>query len=354
MTQLAYTFAVFFCSAIVTGLVKRFAIKRNLLDIPNERSSHKKATPRGGGVAIVLSSIVGILVLVKEGTLGFNVAAGLIGGGLAVAIVGFLDDRQGLSPIVRLAVHISAAVWAVYWVGGGPQPGSTDALVEWGWSEKLIAVFAIVWAVNFVNFMDGIDGIAASEAVFFGLAFCGLAFVMPLPIGLALASLVIASACAGFLCWNWPPARIFMGDVGSGYIGFVVAVLGLAAVREHAHALFVWLLLIGAFLVDATVTLIVRLVRGKRLYEAHRSHAYQRLSRRYSSHRAVTLGLIAVNLFWLLPLSVLASAKPAAAAWAALLGLLTVAAGVYIAGAGRDDPPLIRKCKPQKQANGAT
>jgi Fuc2NAc and GlcNAc transferase len=147
--------------------------------------------------------------------------------------------------------------------------------------------------------------------------------------------LLIGASCAGFLLWNWPPARIFMGDVGSGYLGYVIAVLALAASRESPASLWTWLILGGVFFVDATVTLARRLLRGERVYEAHRSHAYQWLARRWGSHKSVTMTVTAVNLLWLLPCASFAARYPQWDLWTVLVALIPLGVGAIAAGAGR-------------------
>jgi Fuc2NAc and GlcNAc transferase len=183
--------------------------------------------------------------------------------------------------------------------------------------------------------MDGIDGIAASEAIFVTGAAAALALGAGRLSGATGVELVTAAACAGFAAWNWPPARIFMGDVGSGYLGFLIGVLAVAEARENPVALWIWLILGGVFFVDATVTLVRRLVRRERVSQAHRSHAYQWLARRWKSHKKVTLGVTAVNVLWLLPCCYFAVQNPRLAAATALLALIPVAIAALLAGAGR-------------------
>ncbi len=185
--------------------------------------------------------------------------------------------------------------------------------------------------------MDGIDGIAGTEAIFIAGAGGALAILTASAPAIAIVSLMFGVACGGFLWWNWPPAKIFMGDVGSGYVGFFIAVLAIAAARENSVALLVWLILGGVFFVDATVTFVRRLARGERVYEAHRSHAYQWLARRWRSHRRVTLLVSLINVTWLLPAAVIASTRPSLAGWFACAALIPLAAAAVAAGAGRDE-----------------
>jgi Fuc2NAc and GlcNAc transferase len=155
----------------------------------------------------------------------------------------------------------------------------------------------------------------------------------------AAVACILCAASAGFLIWNWPPAKIFMGDVGSGYLGYVIAVLAMAATRDNPAAVWVWLILGGVFFVDATVTLARRSLLGERLDEAHRSHAYQWLARRWRSHRRVTLSVLAVNVFWLLPAAWLAMRYPRAALWSLAGAFAPLIILAIAAGAGRREQP---------------
>jgi Fuc2NAc and GlcNAc transferase len=303
--------ATFVFSALLTGVVRRLALSRGLLDVPNARSSHEAPTPRGGGAAVVLSALIAWIALGLMGVIPTGIVAALSGGGMAIAAVGLLDDRSRLSPRHRLLVHFAAALWALVWLKGLAPVQVGEHVIVFGWAGYLLGVLGIVWTLNLFNFMDGIDGIAACEAIF---VVCGGMLLARVSGGhptQPAAGLVFVAACCGFLLWNWPPARIFMGDVGSGFLGYVIAVLAVIEAHESALALLVWLILGGVFFVDATVTLVRRLLRRERLHEAHRTHAYQWLSRRWGSHRRVTLTVLAVNVLWLLPLATLAAQSPA-------------------------------------------
>ena len=317
-------------SYCITGLVRPLALRHGVLDLPNERSSHRTPTPRGGGVAIVIANSMALGVLVWFRAVSSDLLVALVGGGLAVALVGFMDDRRKLSAGVRLAVHVVAAVWALLWLGGFPPLRLGGHIVALGWPGQVLGVLGIVWVLNLFNFMDGIDAIAAGETTF--VAWCGGLLAAGASAGAA--AFVLGAACLGFLRWNWPPARIFMGDVGSGYLGYVIAVLALAATRENPVALWAWLILGGVFFVDATVTLLRRLLRGERVYEAHRSHAYQWLARRWGSHAKVTCAVMIVNVLWLLPCAVFATRRPSLAA-ATVIVAFTPLVLVAIATSGR-------------------
>jgi Fuc2NAc and GlcNAc transferase len=331
---------VFAASAVLTGVVRRVALASGLVDLPNLRSSHTRATARGGGLSVVLTTTAGVVALAVNGILSKPLLISLVIGGGAVALVGFLDDRYSVRPVVRFAVHVGAAVWALIWLGGLPPLLIGDHLIKLGAAGYIIAVLGIVWALNLFNFMDGIDGIAATEAVFITLAAALAGLIGGWAPEIPAAAWVLGFASAGFLCWNWPPARVFLGDVGSGYLGYLIAVLALASARTNPAALWVWLILGGVFFIDATVTLCRRLLRGERVFEAHRSHAYQWLARRWGSHGRVTATVTAVNLAWLLPWSVLAVSLPRCAIVSVIGALAPLALLAPLLGAGRAESSL--------------
>jgi len=258
---------------VVTRLAITYAIKRQLLDLPGSRRSHTISTPRGGGVGIVAAVLLACLMvalLYPAATVAVSVfAAGL----LMVAGIGWWDDHRSLPALPRLVVHLLAATMlgALVWTGSG---------------SLLKALFCTLLAVSLINiwnFMDGINGLAACQAV---LVAVGAAVLLPFPY--ALAGLVVAAACLGFLPFNFPNARVFMGDVGSGALGYVMAgllALGLG-VTEVATPL--WLMLPAVFLVDAGFTLLMRMLKGERWMQPHTQHLYQRLVKRERSHLFVT------------------------------------------------------------------
>jgi Fuc2NAc and GlcNAc transferase len=329
--------AAFLVSLIATDLVRRYAAKRNLLDIPNSRSSHTSPMPRGGGVAIVLTFFAAVLLLALFGEIDDGVLIGLLIGGGITALIGFIDDRWPQSPTIRFGVHLVAAVCVLNSIGGVYE----HTLGHWGlrgvWIGNLLGVVTVVWTTNLFNFMDGIDGIAASEAIFVLSAGAGINWLGGGNPAVTPVMLCLAACCLGFLRWNWPPARIFMGDVGSGFLGFSIAVLGLAASKEGNIPIEVWGILGGVFLVDATLTLLRRMVRGDRWFEAHRMHAYQRLARRWKAHLPVTSLVIFVDIVWLLPWAILAVKFPVNASWFLAAALAPLLLAVFMCGAGTNE-----------------
>lgn len=328
-------FAPILVAFVLTALMRKISLAGGLLDVPNERSSHVTPTPRGGGVAIVIGSLGAWCVLWALHVIDFDLFMALAVGGLAVALVGLIDDRRPLRASVRLVVHILAAVWAVVWLGKLPAANVAGIAFANGTAAQVGAVLGIVWMLNLFNFMDGIDGIAASEATFISWGGALMLLFTSSPSGMAATALALGAACLGFLIWNWPPAKIFMGDIGSGYLGFVIGVLAVAMAHENGVAFWVWLILAGVFVVDATVTLFRRALRAERVFQAHRSHAYQWLARKWGSHQRVTVGVVLLNLFWLLPWALAAASSPDWAARIALVALIPLVMLVLVAGAGR-------------------
>jgi Fuc2NAc and GlcNAc transferase len=325
----------FATSWLITRKVRAIASAKGMLDHPNERSSHSIPTPRGGGLGIVVSVSLGCFLLWTVHAIDRDLSLALIVGGLAVATVGFLDDRYSLSVRYRLIVQLAAAMWAMFIMGDLPAFQLGDRVIDPGVFGYVLGTVAIVWTSNLFNFMDGIDGLAGSEAAFITLAGAVIGAQGSMFIGVSAAALVVCAASVGFLIWNWPPAKIFMGDVGSGYLGYVIAVLALGAAKASVLASIVWLILGGVFFVDATVTLSRRLMRRQKVYAAHRSHAYQWMARRWRSHKRVTLLLWAINIGWLLPIASLCVAYPARTIFFVGLALTPLIPLVLISGAGR-------------------
>jgi UDP-N-acetylmuramyl pentapeptide phosphotransferase/UDP-N-acetylglucosamine-1-phosphate transferase len=289
-------------------IFRRWTLRRGLLDHPNERSSHSSPTPRGGGVVITIVCLAGYFIL--HLALGLPMSSGYAIGAIIVAGISWLDDIHSLPFWVRLPVHIIAAVVLVYDAGYW-----SEIAVPWSWTSLTlpagvgiaITVAWVVWFLNAYNFMDGIDGIAASQAIVASVAWGVTTFLFG-GTYTSLFSFVIAGSSLGFLLHNWQPAKIFMGDVGSGFLGFTLAALPVLALQGDSLPVPVFPLLgiafVWFFLADTIFTLLKRLIRGQRIWEAHREHAYQQLVRSGWQHASVTLiysfGATLVSLFALL------------------------------------------------------
>jgi len=287
---------------LMTAMLRRYALSRSLLDIPNERSSHTLATPRGGGLSFVITFLVALSVLGGWGYVTPSVLVSLLGAGGLVALVGFMDDHGHIAARWRLLGHFIAAGWGLFWIGGLPPITFFGVPLSAAWLSIIIGLLYLVWLLNLYNFMDGIDGIASIEAICVCLG-GSLLYWLTGHAQEAVLPMLLAATVAGFLVWNFPPARIFMGDAGSGFLGIVLGLLALMAGWINPLLFWGWLILLGVFVVDATFTLARRLLRGDKVYQAHRSHAYQYASRRYAGHRPVSLAVAAINLGWLLPVA---------------------------------------------------
>ena len=273
------------------------------MDIPNQRSSHQIPTPRGGGLAFVILFLIAVPFLEYQGYLKLSESVVLVGAGMLIAVIGFLDDLGHLGVRWRLLGHFLASGFAVYGLGGMP------SLVICGWSitHSIIldgmAVMYLVWLLNLYNFMDGIDGIAGVETLSICLSAAGLYWLSG-TFYLAYAPLILAAAVTGFLYWNTPPARIFMGDAGSGFLGLILGILSIQGAIVNSHFFWSWLILLGVFVVDATTTLMIRALQGIKVYEAHCTHAYQHASSEFGRHYPVTLAILMINIVWLCPIAV--------------------------------------------------
>lgn len=294
MTILLTFISVFVLSWLGVGLFRKWSRGRLILDVPNERSSHQRPTPVGGGLLIVLFTLLPLLAF-ELFTTGAVSYWGFYAGGALIAIVSWIDDIRPVSPILRLSVHILAAMLAVFQIGGFQEftvwPGYTVALGLFG---TIISGIWVVWLTNAYNFMDGIDGIAGVQAVVASAAWALYAAYHG-PAALLFVSILVLASSTGFLLHNWPPAKVFMGDVGSAFLGFSFAVFPLMAVNSGNAGIqagflpltaigFVWL-----FMSDTIVTLIRRALIGEMIWNAHRKHLYQELIKSGYTHLRVTM-----------------------------------------------------------------
>lgn len=295
-------FLIFFILAFgFTYFMRAYALKKNIIDNPNERSSHSIPTPRGGGVAVVGSYLLALVTLMYSQQLALHTGFVLMAAGFVIALLGFLDDHGHINSMLRLAIHFLVAIGVVVSLGGFSEVTIFNG-VQIGFIANIIAVLFLVWLLNLYNFMDGINGIASVEAITATVSMAILYLL--LSISLNSEILWLLAACVfGFLLWNFPKAKIFMGDACSGFLGLILGILALIALKEDLALFCAWVICLGVFIVDATYTLIKRVLGGYKMYDAHRSHSYQILSRKCGSHTPVTLVVAAVNLFWLFPIA---------------------------------------------------
>ncbi len=277
-----------------TGALLPFLRARAILDHPNERSSHQSPTPKGGGivvVAVVLLAWIGVGLYLEGGTFLTWI---IPGAAVALAALSWIDDLRGLPPISRLLMQI-AAVAIVLTLRPGSDPFFQGLLPPA--LDPFVAGLLWVWFINLFNFMDGIDGITGVEALIIGLGLGLIGSGAP-----AMLGLIIGGAALGFLKWNWHPAKVFLGDVGSVPLGFLLGwlLLDVAAAGHWAAAL----ILPAYYLVDATITLIRRALRGEKVWQAHRQHFYQQAVQGGLSHGMVSaavfiIGIFLIDLAWL-------------------------------------------------------
>lgn len=326
----------------VALLVRRRATKLGLVQAPNERSSHTVPTPTGGGLGIVAG---GTLAGLPMATLDPFVVIPVLVAGLLIAIIGYADDRRSLPVSWRLGgqVLLMGALVALV-----PTPALQAGL---GLPLPEIVLFVLLalagalW-INLFNFMDGIDGLAATEAIFILCAAVVLAVAsFPQLQGhpLTLWMLGLAAATAGFLLLNWPPAKLFMGDTGSTYLGLLIAFFALATLASGWLTLSQWLILPATFLADSLTTLGRRLLNREPIWQAHKRHAYQALQRRFGSHRTVTLLYAAIDLVVLLPGAALAGLYPQSGLALVLTVYLLLVPLALLAGAGAPLQPEANK-----------
>ena len=287
----------------LTLFIRKSALKTNRLDVPNERSSHTSPTPRGAGLAVVVAFLLGLIALLVDNTISDEVFLTIAIPGLVVAIIGWLDDRGHLTSAKwRLVGHFACASLAVWLVGGLPELPLANSTIDFGLVGDIAAVIYLVWMLNLFNFMDGIDLITGVQTVTTSV---GVAMLLLISTESDLWKIfaVLAASIVGFLFFNLPPAKIFLGDVGSGFIGFTTAVISLVVAEDEPLVAWAMIILLGVFVTDATITLLRRLLSREHVYVAHRTHAYQHLSKKLNRHLPVSLGVGAINLFFLLPIA---------------------------------------------------
>jgi len=274
---------VFIATLLGTYFIRIIAIKKELLDHPNERSSHTAPTPKGGGLAIMLSFYTVLILLFVNEEIGNGLFYALLSG-LPILAISLIDDIYPLSSKLRFGVQLLSSATALYFLGGISTFNFGLFSLHGVWLN-LIALIGIIWITNLYNFLDGIDGYAASEALFVGIA-AYLLFGNEIALYLGIAS-------AGFLLFNWHKASIFMGDVGSAPLGFIFAIF---IVNDAGSVNFLpWLMLLSLFWFDATYTLLRRAKRKEKLSEAHKKHAYQRLTQAGFSHSNIVLLAMFLN-----------------------------------------------------------
>ncbi|MEV9499446.1 MraY family glycosyltransferase [Aliarcobacter butzleri] len=274
-------------SFLLTYFIKNYMIKKSLVASVNERSSHTVPTPHGGGIAIVITWFIGLFYIYFIGQIENNLFYALLFGAV-ISIVSFFDDIYELSPKLRLIIQAIVAIGGLYFLGGFETLTFGVFDIQNPIFTNIFAFFMIIWFINLYNFLDGINGYAGSEAIFLSLAgfilFGGNHF------------LVLTVAVLGFLYWNWNKAKIFMGDVGSTLLGYNVAIFTIYYANQELTNFWIWIILFSVYWFDSTLTLIRRKLNKERLSQAHKKHAYQRLTQAGWSHYKVTNYSIGLNI----------------------------------------------------------
>ncbi len=318
LNTLSYFLLVAGSACVLTGATAWYARRQGMLDIPGERHSHTVATPRGGGLGIVLALLLSSWFFPFDSALPGFWTYCLLPGFVALAVVGFLDDRYSLSIIPRLLVQLAASLVLL----GYAQLSGWEAGI-WLW---IAAALFIVWMTNLYNFMDGSNGMAAMQAVFAGTSLA-LLFYRSGDSSVAQLAAALAAASLGFLPWNLGRARVFMGDTGSVSLGFMIAGLMFYGVIQQDFSIAVAVSVMLVFLCDSSLTLLARVIRGERWYTPHKQHIYQRLIAHGWSHSQVMWLYQLINILLVVPVIVVAVSYPE---WA-IVALISASCALAIA-----------------------
>lgn len=285
--ELIYYLLTFVTTFFGVEIFRRWTIRRQILDIPNERSSHTTPVPRGGGIVFVSISLLFCLIYSLN-----NIPWTYLVSGVLLSVISWIDDLKSVPSILRFAVHFCCGGLIIYGFGVF-RLAALPYLGEINLSSFAfpITILWIVWLTNAYNFMDGIDGIAAVQAITAGVGWFLLGYKLDIPLT-AFIGIILALSNLAFLYYNWSPAKIFMGDVGSAFLGFSFAFLPLLACNELPHEsakiFIIGILFVLPFVFDTIFTFLRRLINGEKVWQAHRSHLYQRLVISGYSHRFVT------------------------------------------------------------------
>jgi UDP-N-acetylmuramyl pentapeptide phosphotransferase/UDP-N-acetylglucosamine-1-phosphate transferase len=277
---------LFVASFVFTWLIKKISLKTNVLDMPNERSAHSVPTPSGGGLAIIIVWYIAVFILFSRKVISLPLFSALLCG-IPIALIGMVDDIRKISPYLRLLIHALFASLAVYYLGRISNIDLGFIVLKKSLLLDVVAVMGVVWFINLFNFLDGIDGYLGAEIIFICIA-AYILFGLNLP-------LVLAAATAGFLLMNWQPARIFLGDAGSTFLGFTIGIFTIYYQNTNQASLIIWLMLTSVFWVDATVTLFRRIFNKEKISVAHNKHAYQRIVQSGFSHQKTVLSAMVIN-----------------------------------------------------------
>jgi Fuc2NAc and GlcNAc transferase len=317
--QYLIIFLLLLLTIVFIQIYNKVAIYFNILANPNFRTLHEISTPRGGGVVFSLIFVFSISAFeVYSNSYGLIFYIFGLGGFLST-MFGFIDDIYNIRAKFKLLIQLFLGAWTLYWL-------NLDGLFESIWVPQFIVIplmlLFMVWVINAYNFIDGIDGMAASGAIFISLTLAVLLTVNSGSLALTYIFILLAVTVSGFIIFNWPPAKIFMGDAGSVFLGYIFGSLILFTVLNNDISIYSWLTVFGYYFADTLVTQIYRVFLVKKWYLAHRSHAYQNLARITKSHLKVTGGVVIYNLLWVLPLTIMSALVPDIGYITAILSIL--------------------------------
>ncbi len=295
----------FVLSVLLTIYYRRLALRFKILDIPNERSSHKQPIPRGAGITFFVSFNLILALLIQQDILTMKYTFPVFLGGPVIMLLGYWDDISSIPATVRLTVHLLVSLFIFILISSGfSKVVEISFLPAWPWLTTGFCILFIAWFINLYNFMDGCDGLATSV----GMVGSGLISLLSYLSGhedLAIIYLILAYSLAGFLVFNWHPAKVFMGDAGAYFLGYVFGALALVSKMYYDSSLYIHLIVFGLFVVDATWTLARRAWRGERVFSAHRQHAFQKLIKQGWGHARVTSLYVLITVLWLFPMAAL-------------------------------------------------
>ena len=336
-TQFGLLICLGILSCVIVAML-RVPLSRHALDVPEDRSSHTRATPRGGGCAIWITYSIGLIILVALDHIEmFTFIAFFVAGSLAT-LSGLLDDiaKDGIKAETRLVFHIIAVMWAIAWLGGIEEVHILGFIWQWGYAEQILLGLAMIWIINNTNFMDGLNGLAASETIFIAGIAGLLASASGDNVSLLLCAMLVATT-TGFLPWNIGRAKIFLGDSGSYFLGMMIALLALTSVQNESIPPWCWMILFAVFLCDGAVTLVRRMIKNPSAWKiAHQSHACQHLYNEWNSHGKVTAAVSAINVIVLAPLATVAWRYPQWSAGIAFVTLVVMAILAVRLGSGAE------------------
>jgi Fuc2NAc and GlcNAc transferase len=305
----AFSFFVFFLAYYITSFIRNYSLRNNVIDVPNERSSHEIPTPTGGGLSISVSILLSVLLFSGGANNAISLTLSIGPAALVIAAVGWMDIHSEISTLKRAIIYLFASVWAVLALGGLDSVSIGSSRVELAWLGNVLVIISLAWLINLYNFMDGTDGLAGIQAISAGL-FGAIFFMYTGDFNAATICLAILFSSLGFLIWNWASAKIFMGDVGSCTLGFTFGVLAIYGELSGSVPIYIWVILLSVFISDASFTLVKRILCRETWYRAHNTHAYQRLVQMGVGHDSVATYTFYTNTLILGPLAFFVLAKP--------------------------------------------